>query len=148
MSDYKPTIGDVWPNEESMPDDVKNLFREMHDAGVTRLSEIDAHPTHPSKSWWQVDKTEHGEVTRVWANKPAGQAQGLWTFKRTIDDEGRQVFDVVHSRHLDEMSAHAVASWIVPSELPYWDLVYTFAELVGLRTAKGVAKRLGLAEAA
>lgn len=145
MSDYKPTIGDVWPNEESMPAEVKKIMEEMDELNQQQLARIDANPKRASKAWWQVDTTGHGQVMRVWVNKPSGAAAGLWTFERTIAEDGRSIFKIVRSRHLDEMCAMPVGTWHVPAALEYSDWVYTVADLVGLRTAKSAAKRLGLA---
>lgn len=141
---YEPTIGDLWPNEESMPDDVKAILREMAEASAKALAEIDANPKHFTKSWWQVDKTTHGKVKRVWVNKPVGTAAGLWSFEPTIADSGESIIQIVRHKHVDELSASVVGMWDAPATLPREELVYGLAELVGLRTAKSVVKRLGL----
>jgi hypothetical protein len=125
MSDYPPTIGDMWPTPDQ-----------------EQLAAIEANPTHPSKTWWQVDKTEQGVVTCVWVNKPTGKAVGLWTFTLAVDDDGTPIIRISRSRLVDPTWAAPVNAWQVTAELDDAALAFELAGLVGKRTASGVVQRL------
>lgn len=142
MSGYEPTVGDLWPNEKSMPPVVAALLTSMHRDGARRAAEIAANPKHFTKSWYQVDRTSEGVVVRVWANKPTGKALGLWMFGNTIDDSGAAIIEVTRSAHVDEFRSQPVEFWTVSAEISGLELVWSLADLVGMRTAKAVVARL------
>lgn len=143
MSDDEPTVNDVWPNPDDMPEEMKQLLETMHSRAEKQLDEVESNATHPAKSWWQVDKSKAGVVERVWVNKPTGDARGLWTFGKTIDDSGQPIFEITKALHVDGTVAVPVASWDCPSDLPYGEMVAELASFVGLRTARAVLKRFG-----
>lgn len=141
MSDG-PTFDDVFPDPENMPEDLKRMFIEGAEENDRKLAAIEANPKHSSKSWYQVEKTGQGVVTKVWANKPVGKAVGLWMFGRTIDDDGHPILKVNRNRHLGENEAAYVCGWIIDDTAHDFLLMYALAELVGLRTARAVVTRL------
>lgn len=142
MDDYKPTVGDLWPDPDDMPDEVKDALQGLAEIHRQQLTEIEANPKHISKTWWQVDTTTDGFVTCVWANKPTGESAGLWTFEQTINAEGSPVIHIVWAKHADEFAAVPVAEADIPSDVDEWELFARLAQFVGRRTARGVVGRL------
>lgn len=129
---------------ESRPaEEVKKALHALHESGQRQLAEIESNPRHHTKPWWQIDKTEHGTVVRVWLNKVAGNAAGLWTFEPTLDDDGRSIIHVMQSKHVDDgLRAEPVARWHVPGDIPDSTLVEVMSDLVGRRSAKATVARL------
>jgi len=145
MSDYEPTIGDIWPNEESMPPEVKEAFSGLYALNEASLARIHANPLPPTKRWWDVRRNADGSIEYVQLNKLGPEQVNLWAFK-PIFGPGTGDLHVTRSEwiSLDPPNLLKVEEWWVHDWRSQSDeeLAHNLFDLIGLRDARGVVARL------
>lgn len=143
-----PGFSDRWPDPDDMPQELKEILKEIEKYGQEKLAEIEENSFHRSKSWWRVEKTAYGTLNEVWVNKPTGSAAGLWTFSFSINNAGVKTIEVFRYRYLDSdpVTIPCVRAWELPASLSDADLTSELAALIGWRSAEAAVRRLRPAE--
>jgi hypothetical protein len=132
----------MWLRNGTMTEDVQQPMREAHTHAPAQPVQIGDVPLPASTTWWQVTRSGRGVVTEVLINKPSGSAMGVWSLRHPVSDAGQAGYEIDLLRRTDSVSGVVVARWTLPARIDDDDLEYELGDLVGVRIARGMIKRL------